>query len=451
MKRFILALVLIMIMFVSPSCGKQQNSDSSVDNPETVDDENQNVYDFDDDSQSDWEGQDGYFDEDDTDDDAPQPEYLITKFADFSIEPSGEFWVYAFEIFEGRSNNGVYLAMNADLDELFVIDAEAYSPISGIYNGITLLRDEQRKESLILDKNGDDVTAQYIDVENGEEALLIAEDETGVTIWTVQEIDTYDKHTTVLTAKSLDGKVKQSWSSDTIDLSHVRDGLYYRYPSDSLDYIGNNIYTFHQTVLNVSTGNVFEFPTSGNYYDICGADEDGFVYAKHNSGVGIDLIKYSDSGEVVWKLTFRSLKGVEAKVGEYSEGYIYVCGKDDRDNTFHRGFVNQDGTLEIALTFNVDDSPVFIGDKALVSIVNSGNVNFFTLIDKSGNMVFEPVKGKAIYSEDSYAAQIGEKYVLLDAKGNQTEIPWEFNEYIWRRVNDRYLVIVDGGILEYNL
>ena len=64
---------------------------------------------------------------------------------------------------------------------------------------------------------------------------------------------------------------------------------------------------------------------------------------------------------------------------------------------------------------------------------------------------FNQKKFKRIYSEDSYAAQIGEKYVLLDAKGNQTEIPWEFNEYIWRRVNDRYLVIVDGGILEYNL
>lgn len=432
MKRIISFLLALILLLLLVSCGNNADShmvESSSVQTGTSDSPTNNVG--------------------DDKDNQPEPEetenvelkhdsFWIERFMSYEIGSTGEFWVQAINEGQGQDNgNSVFVAMDAEKNPLYTLSTDDYSICSGIYDKISVVKDEKQYKKVILDGNGLDITTKYADVDNGEEVITISEDVTGITIWTIQDIDTYDKHITTLYAKSLQGEIKQSWDSEKFRVDSARDGIYY---------VANGIYRFDRIVINLINGNGFSLPRSGNGSAVHGVDENGFVYVGTNDGVGEELFKFTDSGETVWKLYFRNGRNQPAKIGKYAEGFIYASGED------FNGFIDANGNYAIDISLYASNYPIFVGKYALVELRNEAGVKFVSLFDKQGNMLFEPVKGSEIFSYGNTAI-IDENVVIFDSTGNRINAPWLVSDdgFMCKYSNGKYFVIENGQIIDYVL
>lgn len=368
-------------------------------------------------------------------------DYQLEKFMQYDISSSGEFWAYAADDYE----NSVYVAIGDDNLPMYTLNTEEYSLKSGIYDGLSLVMNREQENYILLNGNGQDVSDKYADINNGEKIIAMAEDITGVTIWTIQDTDTYDKHIRTLNAKDISGNVKMSWNSENDKELYLDD-------MEAIEFIANGTYTSDQRVINVKTGNYFEYPPSGNHYGTNGADEEGCVYAGHNTGSAYTLTRFSDKGEIVWE--------VNGLHGTFSEGVLF------QKTTSFNGFIDKDGNHVINLSLNVPPEgpfPRFLNGYAVVECENETRVKFVTVIDKNGTMLLEPVKGQAVYKNGGQfgavlsdiipAAEIDKKYVMFDHEGNMHEAPsyWYQPTDQCKIKGENYLTIENGSIVEYDI
>lgn len=377
-----------------------------------------------------------------TNDELHLNDFYLDRFENFEVGKTGEFWVRAVNSdFENYTGEYIYIAVGENKEFMFCLDEEYYSICSGIYDGITLVQDNTSNKKLILDAKGNDVTEQYVDIDQGEKVLDIFEDSTGTTIWTIKDVDTYDSHATILTAKGSDGTIKRSWDSIST------------YEIEQLKPLNLATYEYGQSIINVETGGAFTFPNSGNHYHARGVDENGSVYTSHYQPPIGDLAVYSDNGDVIWNIALRN----NWEIGNFVNGLIYIKGKGEQGN-YYCGFLDKEANYVIDLNLNVTNDPFFIGDYALVECENEGKVKFVTLIDRKGKMLFEPILGSAVDQQDimreenlHYLAKVNGKNVVLDPLGNTIDAPdyWFLQGNTYRYLNGTYLVIEAGKIVEH--
>lgn len=381
-------------------------------------------------------------------------DFEVGYFWESKCGDSGEFWVKATNSqIDGYPYGDVYIWTDSRLIPLHVLDKDDYTICSGIYNGITLVEDEQNDRKIIINVDGDDITSRYANVEQGEQVVGIWEDSTGISVWTVLSVDTYDSHVTTLYAKDMTGNVKMSWSSDEFpDLQLYRSAL------DEFEYISNGTYMFDQSVIDIKSGDGFCYPPSGNNYAVNGTDEEGNVYTFHNNGSTSSIYKLSSSGDEIWKMT---LYGRNTIGGHFSSGLIYVRGQDGNRNEIN-GFFDKTGNCVIVTDLNISNYPAFLGEYVLLEITNEAGVKFVTLMDKKGNMLFEPIKGAVpnsglgifaaiVASKEYYLAKVDDEIVLLHLDGTYTAVPeyWNYTTYKCMQHNNTYFTIEDSQIVVY--
>ena len=137
---------------------------------------------------------------------------------------------------------------------------------------------------------------------------------------------------------------------------------------------------------------------------------------------------------------------------------MYVYGEADGYDGGLNGFITTD--LEyVGLNFNVSNEPQFVGDYALVEMENDGGVAFITLIDRTGEMMFEPVKGYALsepYFFSDYVASVeGQGIVEIYPDGTMKPIIEnsrlsEMDDLNYICVNDQCFTIEEGQIVPFD-
>ncbi|MDD6175909.1 MAG: hypothetical protein PUC59_09165 [Firmicutes bacterium] len=380
----------------------------------------------------------------------------IDSLPNWTIGSGGQFWAKATNTGrEDAPDGSIYIWMDEELTPLQFLSAEDYTLCSGIYGGRAVVREKETKTTKVLAADGTDVTAEYADGEQRESVIGMWEDETGLSVWTVQEVDTYDKHCTVLSAKDAEGNLKMSWDSQQYpDLQLYASAL------EEFRYVSGGTYCFDQSVVDVKSGNAFNYPPSGNRYVVYGADDSGNVFTFHNNGSNRSMIKYSVSGDKIWELAL--FGDPSYTFGPYRDGMIYASGKDT-DGKVYNGFIDGDGNSVIDTELTISNNPFFIGDYALVELSNEAGVKFVTLMDTQGNMAFEPIRGEQAYflsgstyaekvaALEYYLAKIDDKIVLLSPDGDQEEIPayWNLSSTQCARANDSFLAVEDGVLNRY--
>jgi len=371
-------------------------------------------------------------------------DFHVNYFLD--INSGDEFWVGA-DINAAQTNNGaVFVAVDKEMNPSYIMSADNYSICSGFYNHMSVIFDKQASRNMVIDIEGNDITSKYADEVHGESIVGMWEDETGITIWTTQDVDTFDSHVTSLYAKNVDGAIKQSWDSDKLSM----------YNLSKLTFVEKGIYQFGNNVIDVVSGNGFTYPPSGNSYIIKGVDESGSVFTTQ-SHTGI--AKYSNLGEFLWGF---GLYG-DKVVGKYSSGLLFLRGDDGEINGIdYNGFVDAECNYMIPLELNVTNEPFFSENYALIECENSAGVKFVTLIDKQGTILFEPIQGESTYyvAADCYAektmeypiATIDEQVVILEPDGDFTQVPdyWLNSKYECLVSDEFYYLIENGQINRYD-
>lgn len=382
--------------------------------------------------------------------------FQVDSFLNYDIGETGEVWVRATNMGEDSAvTESVYILIDRNLNPLNFLNADEFSICSGAYNGITVILDKQQSEKKIIDSSGNDITAQYADINQKESIIGLWQDATGVTVWTVQDEDTYDKHISTLFAKDTDGNIKRSWNSE-----EYPDLQFYKSALEGFYYVSNSVYMFDQSVVNVENGNAFCYPPSGNSYKIYGVDNNGDIYTFHNNGASDSVMKCTSSGDEVWETALFN----NPVIGQYSNGLIYVRG-EDTNGIYYNGFLDADNNCAINLDVNVSNEPVFIGNYSLIECENDAGVSFVTLIDNQGNMLFEPIQGEDAHlyggityiervaaSREYYLVHVNEKTAILNPDGSLIDVPefWYNDNSKCKYFNGKYLVIENGQINQYD-
>lgn len=126
----------------------------------------------------------------------------------------------------------------------------------------------------------------------------------------------------------------------------------------------------------------------------------------------------SDDGEMLVNRDLQEVItfGKGNKIGLYSDAAVYVEGNN------RKGFYDQTGNLLVDMSnYNIwgGISPYFMNGYAAIEFMNPNNVSFITVINKKGEQLFEPVKGK--FLEDMYNSILcfedGKAIVSLDGQG----------------------------------
>lgn len=100
------------------------------------------------------------------------------------------------------------------------------------------------------------------------------------------------------------------------------------------------------------------------------------------------------------------------------------------------------------------NEPTFENGYAVVECKNSGGVTFVTLVDKQGNMLFEPIKGfyvdtVMIASEERYLIDIDGEKMLLNLDGSTSSVPQIWNSpYVY--FDEKYYVAENGEVVQYD-
>lgn len=343
--------------------------------------------------------------------------------------PPENLWLSALEKGTGNDNEQYYVAVGLDGTYLGAINKKEYYIVSPFFDGVSCVFDGNTGEKRLINTNMEDVTALYVDSQNDEQVVGVGSDKTGITLWTRKNTDTYDSHSTELFAKDLSGNIKQTWSSRDEITENIENIL-------SIEHINgaNYVYCYfdNYVILNVETGktiSVGELHSDIQLYELF---EDGSYLSTINSRGYANLTWHLPTGEISKEI---NLYG-DVAISDYGEGLMYVRG--EIDDTQFEGFVDQSGIPLISLDvkLNVTNYPVFRGEYALLELENQGGETFITLLDKSGEFAFEPIKGK----------------VWSDLMGRTYRGDLEGNQYYFMKDDSFYYLYADGSTkkIEYD-
>lgn len=346
-----------------------------------------------------------------------------TKFFD-----DGEnFWVHG----EEGENEYNYL-VDVDGDIKYKINVEQGIPITGVTNGVFAV--EKDDEVFIFNDAGEDITHNY--VEENEEIVLAVDDSTGLSIWLLKSIDSYDSHEIVYEVKDSLGNIKRSWIEGEIKSNYGAD----RWNGEAaVKYVGGGFYRLgswlvksdkyqdenYQVYVNVESGSVMNAYISMIIDRVwCSADRENLLVVQ-------DTMFYIFNKDGNLTLDYRTYpERVWLEEGYIKSGKVFVNGKQEK------GFIKENGGF-IDLTqwrFDIPNpswKPEYYGKYAMLPLKNQGGVEYVTIIDEEGNALFDPVEGNGRSGlRDTCLGETGmveletngERY-LLNLQGEMWKIP----------------------------
>lgn len=280
---------------------------------------------------------------------------------------------------------------------------EGLKEVSGFHNGIAIVTDGENVRK-VIDKEGNVIVA-----EGDDNCTEIISENTRLGYVIVEKVDdTYMGTTTMYGIMDNQGQFKVPLSEDNEELKDLGSAG-----------IAKGIYVTSGKMANIDTGVEVEVDNDFRNRDVY-ADGKIFSYYK-GSIVSEPLIIYSaDNLTEIAHSTFELNEGLGGKVGEYSEGKIFIEYPNDNSEERTRGFFNEKLEMQIDLSeLEITNEPVFIDGYADL-LIRDG---WYTVIDESGNMLFEPVKG-------TKCINLGQKRFYVETEDGECKIIDENNNVI---------------------
>lgn len=314
-------------------------------------------------------------------------QFVFTSFVPNDTENTDGFWAYAL-----LDSKNVLVGLDKDLHYLCALDAEQYEVYDGPYDGYSLGTELGSGRSIILDSEQKDVTARYVDTDTNGSVLSLYRDETGVTVWTCEIIGGGESLVLMVYAKDIWGNTKYAWN-----LSALLETQGNPPPMPS----GGNTYIFARYILNVATGQMFDLELvdslAGGEYSVLGMDnEEETIFIKSQTETETNLVIVSLSFGTASQMSMK--KG--SQIGPFCNGVCYVHGILTEDSLAVNGVLDVAGNYTQWPETDREYAflPEFRKGYALVELENENGESVVTLLDKEGEMLFEPIPGTAIPS-----------------------------------------------------
>lgn len=307
----------------------------------------------------------------------------------------------------------------------------------------------------IYDLQGNNVTEEYLDED--EELLMIAEDSTGWTFWVGKSIDTVDSHEYMIKACDLHKNVKAFWYTSYLEQKHSINNLS-KYGvidyEDLLQYAGGSSYTIKGRYSN-GKGILLCVETNADF-GVYGAQEytgvSGMFITRERATADDDYVFWCSDHEYHLYTTEGTEitpqnTNVKSAICYNGEGTMLVRDSSDRIYV-----MDQHGVFLFEITDYTGISEFHDGF-AQIAIENEGGVRFNSLIDRNGNLAFEPVKSSAwgFYDEMwKYQWRGQDEDSLMNSSGEQ--IPRPKDDYgIYIRKGDAIIAYIElnGERLEW--
>ena len=280
-----------------------------------------------------------------------------------------------------NSNENYYICINREGQEILRYKKYNYSTapdgireVTAFHNGLAIITNGENKKSVIN-------TAGTVIVAEGDDKCtnIISEDTTFGYIIVEKIDDTYLGTTTMYGIVDSEGNFKVPLSEENEYLKNLGSSA-----------IAKGIYTSGDKIYNIETGKEVErtssFENHANYYD-------GKIFCYYEGSLVSDPLTIFSANDlsVIAKSEFELNEGLGGKVGEFSEGKIFIEYPDNNsDNGRVRGFFNEKLEKLIDLSeLEITNEPIFIDGYANLVI----RERWYTVIDEEGKMLFEPVEG----------------------------------------------------------
>lgn len=361
-------------------------------------------------------------------------------------EISGPYeWVHSF-------SNGAawvcdslqWMCIDTKGEILFVLKPN-YEPVTDFINGFAIIQTENDKEEtvqILIDKSGEDVLHDFIEKNQDStyQLLTIGENRDDIDVWFLVTTDTYQEHTETVCALNgfkgrgtefgeVDIRTISVWDERDVLLKGVKEGW------AEVEALGEGMYRIRNSMINSSKYGVyntennesFSMASSGieplqwyqPYWGRLGYN-DGILCTKHEL---LDTSGKPISGNANAITSYLD-------IGSYSEG-VFVAGENTDRGFVCNGFYDLEGNLVIDLSgYTTETYPFFKNGYCVLNLVNDGNVDYFTILDKNGTQLFEPQKGEAKGDHNSGIASYvtegvivvydydKEEYRYVDINGN---------------------------------
>ena len=354
-------------------------------------------------------------------------------------------WVFARNEESGYS----YLWIDKDMNLVLNVDAEQFRVCSDIYEDMTVIEGAADGRKMIINSK-EDISDKFVNAEQGEKILGMWKDSTGVSVWTVRVTDTYDSHITELYVKNADGEIKMMWDSEQFT-DFCWDDL------DKLTFANESVYIFGQSIVDVNGGYSFTC-TGGSETEIWGVDENRDVYLSEYEYPQDWFVKRNGVGSELWRCEVNY-----GGRGQFSDGLTYV--RYEGRSKAYQGFIDGTGNLAINCDLNISNTPIFVDDYAVIELENEAGIKFVTLMNRDGDIMFEPIRGQSVDSlVDTHTeyisiaewkhhiAEVDGKLVVLYADGTIADAPayWREDDAHCVYLNGGYFVIENGMMNKYD-
>ncbi len=342
-----------------------------------------------------------------------------------------------------------------DIDENIYTKIEVmygYQFYEAITSEIIALKDEEEKIIIVDEDN--DITSTYC-MEN-EYIKQVQKDDTGVTIWVQEDIETFEKNESILKALDESGNIKSDYSTEELKNGY---GLTWC-EFEEIKYIGGSTYELNEGgITSDYENNIHE--TSDLYLDIKnryvlrikvgntmighGATSDGkyTMYSQENR-----VIIWNQEGETIFDSGAND-QWVDAE-SPIGDGLFYA----DIGTGWNKEYCIMDYKGDVIIPLEgVRNKPYYHNGSAPISInsANGDGIPYTTFMDTSGNWLFEPVEGDFKEYIDSIemcrVLQKDNYYAFLDKTGKKW-YDYEEVRFYAKRDNNYFYVFFENGKLD---
>lgn len=362
---------------------------------------------------------------------------------------------------------GQWICIDTNGNILFAMDY-IYEPVTDFINGYAVVQlsnvenDEKsifsKRERILVDKSGTPIMGEWLT--DGEERLLkIGKNKDSIDVWFLVVKDSYSTHQEYIKVLNRFKGVDESGEIECekivcydmpknfqkyYDILNIGDGIY------TLKYWeaqsrGTRIYNTNELgVKEDSNQNNTEIVNYGHYayIDNCRIEEGhnqlGF-YDEVISGNGglVDA-----KGNLLRKVYEPGINNT-VFMGSYSEG-VYSSGNRKNYRLVCEGFYDFDGNKVVDLNGYVTKWPPFYKNGyCVLQLKNDAGVDFYTILDKEGNLLFEPKRGCAMGDDLNSACYVTEDVIIvLDENGTYKYVDTMGNDVL---IDYQYFLDSNGG------
>lgn len=332
---------------------------------------------------------------------------------------------------------------------------EGYEPAGNFIGGICLVASPQEQELLerkscrlyhtLIGLDGKFALTDFIG--ENDAILLVAENNGSADIWIKSIVDSYEGYSVQLKVMDETGKIKAEFFPNDIMSAAVMEGIHNVNADTSnsmLRSCGDGMYSYGSIFFDVNNSGMFVDEIRG---------PGGHHYIDYNEGIGVDALGNlrDKQGNSLVSSGYGMYDGFQT--GIFSEGYYFIGSKALDSRTIggwhngYRGWLLGENTIDLR-DYLVYNAPFFKNGYCVLGLENERGELFAGVIDKTGNFVFEPVKGEVIshvVQDNAIIVKQDTKYISVNLNGDILELPeyvyyWETDGYPagWVKVQNYY-------------